>query len=310
MLALPPPLHWPARGYMPTGAAAGRGQLSASATVEVTKDLLNVVLSTNKEGQDAATCRPAQAGARRSAGRSAQGRQAGSRSRCRRATSRSTRVMRPRAGGPVGRAGRAGDRGAKDTRHRPLTGRITTMSVARVSQGVSRELRERSRAISPRRPSRASAPRRPTTRSSSATGLRDPRGQRHRRHRAAGLRAMPMVRPVTAMASVAGRGLAGRGRQGAAGGERERFGSAQKIARHWAVQPPSTAQACPRTLSAPAEQRNTARSPSCSGVVNCSEGCFSPAGGAWLRVVDAVLGGRASTCFCTSGVSTSRGRWR
>ena len=42
-----------------------------------------------------------------------------------------------------------------------------------------------------------------------------------------------------------------------------------------ATQPPSMFQATPRTSSAAGEHRKTARPPSCSGVTNSSEGCFS-----------------------------------
>ncbi|KYP06924.1 hypothetical protein RD23_04810, partial [Bordetella pertussis] len=47
----------------------------------------------------------------------------------------------------------------------------------------------------------------------------------------------------------------------------------------------------PVIWAAASEARNTAVPPSCSGVTNCSDGCFSPSssrGGAFL--VDAVLG--------------------
>jgi predicted secreted protein len=47
-------------------------------------------------------------------------------------------------------------------------------------------------------------------------------------------------------------------------------------ANHWAAQPPSMFQATPRTLLPAGEQKNTASSPSSSGVVNCIDGSFSP----------------------------------
>ena len=42
-----------------------------------------------------------------------------------------------------------------------------------------------------------------------------------------------------------------------------------------AVQPPSTGSAVPVICAAASEARNTTISPSCSGVTNCNEGCFS-----------------------------------
>ena len=74
--------------------------------------------------------------------------------------------------------------------------------------------------------------------------------------------------------------------------------------------PPSIFQATPRTLFAAGEQKNTASSPSSSGVVNCSDGSFSPSS----CFVGLLVGpcrsaaALASTCFCTSGVSTQPGQ--
>jgi hypothetical protein len=77
-----------------------------------------------------------------------------------------------------------------------------------------------------------------------------------------------------------------------------------------AVQPPSTAQATPRTLSAGGEQKNTASSPSCSGVVNCSDGCFSPSRRlASSRVMPARRRGRRPA-FAPAASAPSPGRWR
>jgi hypothetical protein len=45
---------------------------------------------------------------------------------------------------------------------------------------------------------------------------------------------------------------------------------------HLASQPPSTGSATPLSCAAASEQRNTASAPSCSGVVDSREGCFSP----------------------------------
>ena len=58
-----------------------------------------------------------------------------------------------------------------------------------------------------------------------------------------------------------------------------------------------------------AEQKNTAKSPNSSGVVNCMEGSFSPNNNsvaAWL--VRPKVSALASTCFCTKGVSTQPGQ--
>ena len=62
-------------------------------------------------------------------------------------------------------------------------------------------------------------------------------------------------------------------------------------------------------LSAAGVHRNTASSPNCSTVVNCNEGCFSASR---RRLASALstpsAAARASTCFCTSGVSTQPGQ--
>jgi predicted secreted protein len=118
--------------------------LSASATVEVTKDLLNVVLSTTREGQDAATVQTqlkqaldaALAEARKQAKPGQIDIQTGNFS------------LYPRYAPKGGINGWQGTAElvieGKDTAGiGALTGRITTMTVARVSQGVSRELREK-----------------------------------------------------------------------------------------------------------------------------------------------------------------------
>lgn len=118
--------------------------LSASATVEVTKDLLNVVLATTREGQDAATVQTqlkqaldaALAEARKQAKPRQIDIQTGNFS------------LYPRYAPKGGINGWQGTAElvieGKDTAGiGALTGRITTMTVARVSQGVSRELREK-----------------------------------------------------------------------------------------------------------------------------------------------------------------------
>jgi predicted secreted protein len=118
--------------------------LSASATVEVTKDLLSVVLSTSKEGQDAASVQTqlkqaldaALAEARKAARPGQIEVQTGNFS------------LYPRYAPKGGLAGWQGSaelviEGKDMSGIGALTGRITTMSVSRVSQGVSRELREK-----------------------------------------------------------------------------------------------------------------------------------------------------------------------
>jgi predicted secreted protein len=118
--------------------------LSASATVEVTKDLLNVVLGTTREGQDAATVQTqlkqaldaALAEARKQAKPGQIDVQTGNFS------------LYPRYAPKGGINGWQGSaelviEGKDMAGIGALTGRITTMTVARVSQGVSRELREK-----------------------------------------------------------------------------------------------------------------------------------------------------------------------
>lgn len=118
--------------------------LSASATVEVTKDLLNVVLATTREGQDAATVQSqikqaldaALAEARKQAKPGQIEIQTGNFS------------LYPRYAPKGGINGWQGSaelviEGKDSAGIGALTGRITTMTVARVSQGVSRELREK-----------------------------------------------------------------------------------------------------------------------------------------------------------------------
>ena len=76
-----------------------------------------------------------------------------------------------------------------------------------------------------------------------------------------------------------------------------------------ANQPPSTLNAAPRMLSAAGEHKKIASSPNCAGVVNCSDGCFSASR---RRLASAPsmpsLATRASSCCCTSGVSTQPGQ--
>lgn len=118
--------------------------LSASATVEVTKDLLNVVLGTTREGQDAATVQTqlkqaldaALVEARKQAKPGQIDVQTGNFS------------LYPRYAPKGGINGWQGSaelviEGKDMAGIGALTGRITTMTVSRVSQGVSRELREK-----------------------------------------------------------------------------------------------------------------------------------------------------------------------
>lgn len=118
--------------------------LSASATVEVTKDLLNVVLSTNKEGQDAATVQTQLKQALDAA--LAEARKAAKPGQIEVQTGNFS--LYPRYAPKGGLSGWQGSaelviEGKDMSGIGALTGRITTMSVARVSQGVSRELREK-----------------------------------------------------------------------------------------------------------------------------------------------------------------------
>ncbi len=136
--ALAAPAH--AEPAQPQGVVS----LSTSATVEVTKDLLSVVLSTSKEGQDAATVQTqlkqaldaALAEARKVARPGQIDVQTGNFS------------LFPRYAPKGGLAGWQGYaelviEGKDMSGIGALSGRITTMSVARVAQGVSRELREK-----------------------------------------------------------------------------------------------------------------------------------------------------------------------
>lgn len=118
--------------------------LSASATVEVTKDLLNVVLSTSKEGQDAATVQSQLKQALDAA--LAEARKAAKPGQIEVQTGNFS--LYPRYAPKGGLTGWQGSaelviEGKDISGIGALSGRITTMSVARVSQGVSRELREK-----------------------------------------------------------------------------------------------------------------------------------------------------------------------
>ncbi len=118
--------------------------LSASATVEVTKDLLNVVLSTNKEGQDAATVQTQLKQALDAA--LAEARKAAKPGQIEVQTGNFS--LYPRYAPKGGLTGWQGSaelviEGKDISGIGALSGRITTMNVARVSQGVSRELREK-----------------------------------------------------------------------------------------------------------------------------------------------------------------------
>ncbi len=133
-----------AAAHAETAQPQGVVSLSASATVEVTKDLLSVVLSTSKEGQDAAAVQTqlkqaldaALAEARKVARPGQIDVQTGNFS------------LFPRYTPKGGLAGWQGSaelviEGKDMSGIGALSGRITTMSVARVAQGVSRELREK-----------------------------------------------------------------------------------------------------------------------------------------------------------------------
>ena len=117
--------------------------LSASATVEVTKDLLNVVLSTSKEGQDAATVQSqlkqaldaALAEARKAAKPGSVDLRTGSFS------------VYPRYAPKGGISGWQGSaelivEGKDIAAVSALAGRLQTLAVTRVAQGLSREARD------------------------------------------------------------------------------------------------------------------------------------------------------------------------
>lgn len=127
-----------------TPPVQGVVSLSASATVEVTKDLLNVVLSTSKEGQDAASVQSQLRQALDAA--LAEARKAAKPGQIEVQTGNFS--LYPRYSPKGGLAGWQGTaelviEGKDMSGIGALTGRITTMSVARLSQGVSRELREK-----------------------------------------------------------------------------------------------------------------------------------------------------------------------
>lgn len=118
--------------------------LSASATVEVVKDLLSVTLSTTREGQDAATVQTQLKQALDAA--LAEARKAAKPGQIEVQTGNFS--LYPRYAAKGGISGWQGSaelliEGKDMSGIGALTGRITTMSLARVGQGVSRELREK-----------------------------------------------------------------------------------------------------------------------------------------------------------------------
>ena len=128
------------------GAPLGVVSLSASATVEVTKDLLNVVLSTSKEGQDAATVQSQLKQALDAA--LAEARKAAKPGQIEVQTGNFS--MYPRYGSKNGQTYINGWQGSAELMVEgknigaisELTGRIGTMSIARVGYSLSKEARE------------------------------------------------------------------------------------------------------------------------------------------------------------------------
>src|SRR4051794_2505554 len=87
------------------------------------------------------------------------------------------------------------------------------------------------------------------------------------------------------------------------------FGSRYGLFSYCAVHPPSMVRAAPVMLLAASELRNTASSPSCSGVTNLLEGCFSPSRSrAAASPLRPLRSASASICFWTRGVSTQPGQ--
>ena len=240
--------------------------------------------TTTREGQDAA--------------------QPCSRSSSRRSTPRWPRRRRPRKpgqlevqtgnfslypryaakGGITGWQGRAElvVEGARHAGHRPAhRPHHDDDDRARRLRPVARAAREGRRRCQPRRRSRATAPRRPTMRKQfgyAGYTIREVNVSPTSRWR----RAVPMMRGKAMSASAdeslpveAGKGTRHRD------GQRHRADEAATKCAQWHAR--ATARSSRRrpprprraTLSAAGEHRNTASSPSCSGVVNCSDGCFS-----------------------------------
>ena len=214
-----------------------------------------------------------------------------------------------------------------------LTGRITTHDDRpRRLQPVARTAREGSKASSRPRRSPAIAPRRPSyAKQFGYSGYSAARGQRRRqraelRRRAA--RARDARRPATrrCRSSRQGRG-AGRRRGKRATRQRRRTAATRadraksRAARtaaggrpalrvYCAVQPPSTAQATPRTLSAAGEHRNTRQLAELLRRRELQRGLLlAAAGRCWpASTLMPSRAARSSICFCTSGVSTQPGQ--
>jgi predicted secreted protein len=128
----------------PASQPLGVVGLSASATTEVTKDLLNVALSVTREGQDAATVQ-SQLKQALDAGL-AEAKKVAKPGQLEVQTGNFSLYPRYAAkGGITGWQGTAEliVEGKDMPAIGQLTGKITTMSIARVGYGISRELRER-----------------------------------------------------------------------------------------------------------------------------------------------------------------------
>jgi len=132
---------WPVEALVPSGVVS----LSASASTEVGKDLLSVTLSTTREGQDAGTVQSqlkqaldaALAEARKAARPGQLEVQTGNFSLYPRHSPKGTGIAGWQGSAELVIEGR--DMSAIGA----LTGRISTLTIARVAYGVSRELREK-----------------------------------------------------------------------------------------------------------------------------------------------------------------------
>lgn len=285
--------------------------LTASAATEVPLDLLSVTLSTTREGPDAATVqsqlKQALDAALTEARRAAKPRllevQTGNFSLYPRYSQKGA------INGWQGRAellleGRDAQAIAE------LTGRLTTLTVGRVAWGLSREGRERAEAETSAQAIARFRERADThARQFGFTGytLREVQVATQEPP----MYAMPAARMRMAAGAPPAADEALPVESGKATVTSTVSGSGSSCAEgpYCATQPPSTFRAMPCMFDAVGVHRKAARSPSCSGVVNCSEGCFSASSWRFASSSDTPFAAaRASTCFCTSGVSTQPGQ--
>ena len=260
-------------------------QLSAAGSVDVQQDLLVLTLSTTREGKDAAVVqgqlRQALDAALLEARRNAEPGQMDVRT--------GNFGLYPRYGQNSQISGWQGSaelvlEGRDFARITGTAARVTTMAIGQVGFGLSREQRAK------------------VERDAQAQAIENFKTQAADLTKAFGFSAFTL------------REVAVNSNSYAPGPRPRAMASNYRIrsvcgAGYWAVQPPSMFQATPRTLLAALEQKNTASAPSSSGVVNCMEGSFSPSSSlvaSSLLMPSACA--LASTCFCTSGVSTHPGQ--